>query len=350
MARSGSVAAWEHRLAAQRREDDRLARERRQRERDQDKLRQQEYLEAKQQEAADKTAALEEQTKALDEVLASVLPLRPLSFDRLLAAPRAPDFDPGPLGLTLPAPDWNDFRPTGLDGFLDRFLGGARRHGRQLAQARARIEAAQAEHLRQESERRRALAVAKARYDQKVTEERAKATARNAYVTRRRSAFDAGDAEAVQWYVSCVLRSSRYPDGFPREYQVAYRPRDREVAVELELPARSVVPALRAYRYVKASDAIEPVPRQENEIRQSHERLIARVALRTLHEIFGATPPEVVRAVAFTGWVSAVDRATGQPARPRLLTVAAERSTFEALVLAEVDPSACLARLNAPAS
>ena len=161
-----------------------------------------------------------------------------------------------------------------------------------MAEAQARFEAAEAEHQHQESERRQALAVVKARYDQKVTEERAKAAARNAYVTRRQSAFAAGDAEAVEWFVDCVLRASRYPDGFPREYQVAYRPGQRDVTVDYELPPRGVVPSARAYRYVKAHDVIEPVPRQENEISQGYERLVSCVALRTLHEIFRATPAE----------------------------------------------------------
>ena len=98
MARSGNLAALEQRLAAQRREDDRLARERRQREGEQERLRQQEHRESQQQAADEQTAAVHERMKALDEVLTSVLPLRPLSFDRLMAVPRTPEFDPGPLG------------------------------------------------------------------------------------------------------------------------------------------------------------------------------------------------------------------------------------------------------------
>src|SRR5689334_302732 len=107
MARSGSLAAWEQRLAAQRRDEDRLARERRQRERDSERVRQQEHLASRQREAEEQTAAVEERMKALGEVLASILPLRPLTFERLLATPRVPDFDPGPLGSALPAPDWD---------------------------------------------------------------------------------------------------------------------------------------------------------------------------------------------------------------------------------------------------
>ena len=219
-----------------------------------------------------------------------------------------------------------------------------------MAAAQARFEAAQADHQRRESERRRELAAIKARYDRKVTEERARAVARNAYVASRQSAFASGDAEAVQWFADCVLRASKYPDGFPRQHQVAYRPERREVAVDFELPPRGVVPSARAYRYVKPRDVVEPLPRPETEISQCYERLVSCIALRTLHEIFTATPPEVVQAVAFTGRVAAVDRATGKPLRPELLSVSAERSVFDDLVLATLDPAACLARLDALAS
>lgn len=97
----------------------------------------------------------------------------------------------------------------------------------------------------------------------------------------------------------------------------------------------------------KARDAIDPLPRPQNETRQRYKRLIACVALRTLHEIFTATSPEVVEAVVFNGRLSTTDRATGKPARPHLLSVSAERAVFEDLVLAAVEPAACLTRLNA---
>ena len=141
MARSGNLAAWEQRLAAQRREDDRQARERRQRAGEQERLRQQEHRESQQQAADDKTAAVQERMKALDEVLISVLPLQPLSFDRLMAVPRTPEFDPGPLEPAPPAPDWNDFAPDPPAG-LGRLLGVTGRPGRQMTEARTRFEAA----------------------------------------------------------------------------------------------------------------------------------------------------------------------------------------------------------------
>ena len=351
MARSGNLAEWQGRQAAQHQEDERLARERRRQEQEQEKVRQQEHLESQQQAADGQTAEVLEQIKSLDEVLTSVLALPPMSFDRLMATARTPPFDPGPLDVARPAPDWNDFAPAEPDGWrrlLPRFLGRTARNRRQTAQAQGRFEAAAAEHRQQESERRQALAVATAKYHQKVTEERGRAAARNAYVARRQAAFAAGEAESVVWFVRCVLKASRYPDDFPREYQVAYDPEHRNVAVEFELPARRVVPPARAYRYLQARDVIEPVPRPEREIGQRYERLISGIALRTLHEIFTATAPDVVRAVSFTGHVSSTDPATGKPVRGPLLSVSAERPVFEDLVLAAVEPATCLAGLGTP--
>ena len=54
-----------------------------------------------------------------------------------------------------------------------------------------------------------------------------------------------------------------------------------------------------------------------------------------------------MQAVAFTGRVSTVERATGKPLRPEVLSVSAERPGFEDLVLAAVDPVTCLEHLNA---
>jgi restriction system protein len=344
MARSGSLSEFELRLAAQRREDDRLDREQRKQDGEQEKARQQAHLESRQAEADTMNAAVQEQVTILAEVLTSVLSRPALTFERLMAVPRVAPFDPGELGQVMAAPDWSEFAPVPPQG-LNRFL--RARYDRQLAQAHARVQAAEAEHQQRVSQRRRALAVAKAKYDRKVTQERARAAQRNAYVADRQSAFAAGDPGAVEWFAGCALKASRYPDGFPREHQVAYTPENRSLTVDAELPPVSVVPAVRAHRYVRARDVIEPVPRQENEIRQRYDRLVSCVALRTLHEIFTITPAEVLAAVTFRGRVTTTDLATGRPSRAHLVAVSAGRQVFDDLVLAAVDPVACLARLNA---
>ena len=299
---------------------------------------------SRQRQADEWTAAVERQIKTLDQILKSALRRKPLTFGSLLVSPQAPGFDPGPSGSPAPAPEWEDFAPA-RPGLLGRLFRGAR-YSRQVAAARARFQAATSEHQRKEDERRDALAAAKAQHDQKVTEERAKAARRNAYITAQQSAFALRHAESVEWFVSCVLAASPYPQVFPREHRAVYRPQDREVVVEFELPPRRIVPAMRAFRYARTRDAVEPVPRPENEVKQRYSRLICAIALRTLHEIFSATPPEVIESVVFNGRVATVDPATGKPVRPHLLSLSVDRSAFGDLILADVDPVACVTHLN----
>lgn len=338
----GGRSEWERRMAAQRREAERQAKEQARLAREREKAAKEAHLLAQQGVAEAKSAAVEQQVRDLDEVLASALPRRPVSFSGLTAPSAPPRFEPGALAAGNPPPDWADFAPADPKG-LARIFGGNSRHAREVAEAQVRFDVAVEAHAQAEAARQRALANAKAAYDLQVAADQK----RVADVRARQSAFISGDPEAVEWFVSRVLDASRYPRGFPRRYQVAYRPENRDVVVEFELPPQEVVPVMRGYRYVKARDAIDPLPRPQNETRQRYKRLIACVALRTLHEIFAATPSEVVEAVVFNGRLSTTDRATGKPARPHLLSVSAERAVFEDLVLAAVEPAACLTQLNA---
>lgn len=191
---------------------------------------------------------MEQQVTELDEVLASVLPLRPVGFASLVV-PSAPSrFEPGALAVGNPPPDWTDFIPPDPKG-LARIFGGNARHAREVAEAKARFDAAMKAHAKAEADRQRAFTNAKVAYDLQVVADQK----RIAEVRARQSAFMAGDPEAVEWFVDRVLDASSYPRGFPRRYQVAYRPENRDVVVEFELPPQQVVPVIRGYRYVQST-------------------------------------------------------------------------------------------------
>jgi restriction system protein len=338
----GRRSEWERYAAAQRREAERYAKEQARLAKEREKAQREAHLASQQRTADSKTAAVEQRIGELDRVLIDVLQLRAISFADLAAPLMQSPFNPGTLANPNIPPDWSNFAPVEPRGF-SRLLGGNARHAQELADAQQKFDAVAEAYRRAEDGRKHALADAKAAYDRQVKADQK----RIAEVHKRQSTFSAGAPEAVEWFVGHVLDSSRYPRGFPRRYQVAYRPENRDVVVEFELPPQRVVPEARGYRFIKARDAIEPLPRPQLEIKQRYKRLIACVALRTLYEIFSATPPEIVEAVVFNGRLSTTDRSTGKPTRPHLLSVSAERPIFEDLVLAAVEPAACLTRLNA---
>jgi restriction system protein len=161
---------------------------------------------------------------------------------------------------------------------------------------------------------------------------------------RAEDAFNADGPEAFVQEVQRGLATSVYPDGLDGSCAAQYLPESAELWVEYELPRQDVVPAVTRYRYVKTGDQIVPEPRKETERGRLYEKLIARVALRTLAEAFDVAPVTLVNGIVFNGYVSAKDRATGQPVRPLLLSVHATREAFTKIVLdePELDPKACL--------
>lgn len=72
--------------------------------------------------------------------------------------------------------------------------------------------------------------------------------------------------------------------------------------------------------------------------------MIAQAAVRTVREVFTATPPDMVSTVVFNGHVDTVDPATGQNIRLPLISMRATREKFDELVLTEprFDPAASI--------
>lgn len=191
MAGSSGRSQWERQQAAQRREAERRARELARVAKELEKRRRQLHLESQQRAAEAKTAEVDRQITVLDDVLTSVLPLAPLSFERLKVIPSVPDFDPGPLGIASPAPDWNEYAPMEPGG-LSRIFGGAARHVRRTAEARTRYEAAVSDYRRLEDQRKRSLAAARAAHEHAAADVRRKAAKENAAIDARRAAFVSG--------------------------------------------------------------------------------------------------------------------------------------------------------------
>jgi restriction system protein len=346
MPQSMSRSEWERQQAAQRREAERQSREQARLAKEEERRLKQQHLESQQRTADAKTAATEQQVRALDGILTDSLSRPPLTFQQLKVSPAVSRFSPESLGVAAPEPHWAQFAPAEPKG-LSRLLGGASRHQRETELAKAKFEAARAQYWQDEDRRQRALAAAAAEHERTTARAQAEAETHNAGIDARQAAFMSGDPDAVEWFASRVLDSSPYPNGFPHRYQVAYRPENPDLVIEFELPAQHVVPNVRGFRYVKTRDAIDPIPRPQNEIKQRYAQLIASISLRTLHEIFSATPADVVKAVVFNGRVATIDRATGKPDRPHLLSVSTDRSAFMDLALAQVTPAACLKHLHA---
>lgn len=309
------------------------------------------YVESRAAEVDAMNEQLDSFVASIENLLAATLDVDDfLDFEVLKEKPEPPPFQPGTLATEALTPRIEAFLPPAPAG-VGKFMPGAKaKHEQAVQDAQRRFGEAQAAHQEWERQREEALAKAREDYEQEVARMQERADAKNREVDAFRARFDAGDPDAVIEYFSLVLDASDYPEDFPKQHRAALVPESRQLVVEYQLPPVSIVPNARLYRYVRARDAIEESARPQAQIRALYAQVVAQTALRTLHELFEADRGNRLETIVLNCYVDTVDAATGQPARPHLVTVRTSKDTLARLDLAQVEPIACLNGLNAAVS
>lgn len=301
---------------------------------------------ARDQEAIAKTGAVEHRVAELQDLLRSSLSKDPrISFDSLKRNAAVPPLSLGDLATPIPAPQWADYEPEAPRG-MKRLFGGAQRYQDEYQDAERRFARAQADHQGQEGARQRRLAGERAAWNRRLADEQRRVEEHNARIDRLAAGFGEHDRFAVSEYVQMVLDRSRYPRGFPTERSAGYVPESSLVAVEWYLPNIDVIPEHKTFRHIKTRKVVEPTARPPGETRQLYLSVIAQVALRTLREVFAATPEDMVSTVVFNGLVNTVDPRTGMAIQPHFITLRAPREQFAPLVLDQpkFSPVQCVQR------
>lgn len=295
-------------------------------------------------EAAERTAAVQARVQALQGVLAAALATEVHGTD-LQTLKRArrhapPTVTPADL-VPRPSPTWEAFAPR-LPGLTAWLFGAERRYARRVADAEDRFAEAISRYRAAEESRRELVAQATrdwAEQQRRLDEDTAEQHER---IDNYERAVQAGERRSVSRYFQKALDRVHEPLDFPRRRRAGYVPESTLLALEWDLPDMTVIPAQAEYRYDRERDAVVAVPRPDREIRLLYQQLVAQLALRALHVAFGSDRYGVVDTVVFNGMVQSVDLSTGRTVRPCLITLRATRAQFEALVLDQLDPVACV--------
>ncbi len=184
---------------------------------------------------------------------------------------------------------------------------------------------------------------------------------RNAMVDKARQEYFEGKSESITEYCEMVLQNSKYPDGFPSDASVEYLPATRTLVVDYSLPDISVLPNLKAVKYIAtrdvtkinddgsisgSADAFQKVTVSEAWLNRTYDSVLYQIALRSLHELFSADEINALESIVFNGWVTSVDKGTGKQVTGCILSMQALKSEFMEINLAQVDPKACFKKLK----
>lgn len=308
------------------------------------------YAAERTREAAAQTAEVESIVDGLSGILAATLDVDDyLDLDTLRTPLDLPMFEPRGLPYLPPPPSFDQFLPP-APGAAARLFGSADRQQRQTHQAQSELQRAQAswEQQRQthvaEYERQRAA------HEQRCAQIAKEHQEHDANIAQLKHDLTQVKPEAVIAYLDLVLERASYPDTFPHAWSLSFVPDRGLLTIDYELPSPDVVPKVKGYRYVKASDTITETARPTTQVKAVYSSVVHQTALRIVHEVLEADRNHLVKDVILNAFVSGTDRATGRPARRCLVALATSRQAFDVIDLRRVDPTACLKHLGAALS
>ncbi|WP_316666546.1 restriction endonuclease [Ralstonia psammae] len=310
------------------------------------------YVESQLEDAAGQNQEIEEQVEALGQILTEGLSRNAaLDFAKLRVRPTHTPVDLFGLPHSEHAPVWERYAPEKPKGLAALFPWVKKAHAQQELAARQRFDADERSYQAKEAIRQAEIKKRHDAHAREVEQAERDANEHNQQVAQFEAAFRAADPDAIATYFVTVLEHGAYPEGFAQTSQIEFQPESRQLVVAYDLPEYDeVVPATKSVKYVKASDSFTESARPESQRRTMYADAVAQTTLRSLHEIFASDIAGHVETVVFNGYVESIDRGTGKPIRPCIITVRTTREVFLDIDLTHVDPLTCLKSLNASVS
>lgn len=250
-----------------------------------------------------------------------------IEFTRPQPHPPAPYQElPKPAGVLL----------SELCPLLEKLLPGLRRQRLAWGQAReahrAQNEIVSAQHQR-EIDEWRSLRNA---FEQK----------QNAQIEAKARLCRNKDVKSLLQYWQLVLDTSKYPDGFPRSYTLDYSAENQRLTIDFHLPPIAYLPKIGEVKYHPGRNTFEEVPVSDNWLKESHEELAVKVALRTVYELFQSDSFNALNSVAFNGRIQPLYVLTDQELTTLVLSLEVSKADYPSIQLAKNDAMVTFKRLK----
>ena len=168
----------------------------------------------------------------------------------------------------------------------------------------------------------------------------------NAKVGALKTAWQSGQAAAVEEHASIVLEASDHDDAVPKQWEIQYDADSKLLLIQYMLPTPDKLPVTKSVRFVASTGELKESSISERDKKSLFDNLCYQICLRTLHELFEADSPDHLESIAFNGWTESIDRATGQQVTSTILSVMANKEEFMAINLEKVEPKACFKSLK----
>jgi len=189
-----------------------------------------------------------------------------------------------------------------------------------------------------------------AEWEKRKNEFLQKQTDFNAKIDVMKESYLNKDITSIIEYSEMVLNNSKYPDSFPKNFELEYNPENKILIVEYELPSIECFPTVKEVKYIVARKELKESYISESSLNKMFDEAMYKITLRTIHELFEVDEANAIEAISLNGWVKAINKATGKEESNCILTIQANKNEFKEIDLSNVDPKSCFKKLKGVAS
>ncbi|MFZ0053025.1 MAG: restriction endonuclease [Desulfobaccales bacterium] len=169
---------------------------------------------------------------------------------------------------------------------------------------------------------------------------------KNDAIEKQKEAYFNKDRDAIIDYCHMVLSKSSYPESFPQEYEIDYRPDTKIIIIDYLLPHIDNIPKLKEVNYNQSRNEFKETYLSESVLNKMYDTFLYNMTLRSLYEVFNADVINSIDSIVFNGFVKAIDKSVGKEVTNCILSIQANKDEFINFNLREVDPKACFKKLK----
>jgi len=102
--------------------------------------------------------------------------------------------------------------------------------------------------------------------------------------------WENGDATAIEEHASIVLEASEHDEIVPKQWDIQYEPESKTILMDYALPTPDDIPSTKTVRYVASTGELKETQISARDKKALFDDLCFQLCLRTIHELFEATP------------------------------------------------------------
>jgi restriction system protein len=156
------------------------------------------------------------------------------------------------------------------------------------------------------------------------------------------------EQDAIIHYSELVLENSKYPDSFPKKFEIDYKPESKILIVEYSLPSIEDLPTLNEVKFLK--NELKEYHISDTQLAKLFDNTMYNITLRCIYELFQSDVIDSIDSISFNGWVNAINKANGKRENNCILSIQVKKAEFKEIDLGLVDPKTCFKNLKGVAS